>query len=66
MQLLYLLLLYLVPGLLLSDLAMQLVDLRPEARDHRLPLLDLPGDIQDPLVILLYLPKLISVLDEFL
>jgi hypothetical protein len=64
-QLLYLLLLYLVPDLFLSDLAMQLIDLRSEARDHRLPLLDLPGHIQDPLVILLYLPKLISVLDEF-
>ena len=63
-QLLHLLLLCLSPHLLLSDLPMQLVNLRPEARDHRLPLLDLPGDVQDPLVILLDLPKLISLLDE--
>ena len=65
-ELLHLPLLPLRPRLLISDLPVQVGDLRPEARDHRSPLLDLTRDVQEPSVVLLHLSQLISFLDEFI
>lgn len=62
MQLLYLLFLYLVPDLALSDPGVHFVDLLPYPGYPLLPVPDLAGDIEHPPVFLADLEQAVPVL----
>ena len=64
MQLLYLLLLYLVPDLVLPDPGVYFIDLPPYPGYPLLPVPDLAGDIEYPPVLLADLEQAVPVLHE--
>ena len=66
MQLLYLLLLHLVPDLVLPDPHVHLIDVPSDLADPLLPLLDLAGHIEHPPVLLVDLDQAVPVLHELI